>query len=144
MESREERLAKNQRMRETRCRHFTGYQAGTCKAGRVYRDVVGGPEFGWAARLPCLPESGLRKEPMASCSSYDQKTAEEIAADDRDTEIRTECMIMAIGIIKAQEKPRGTIACPMCYSGELHFTKSTYNGHIWGQCKKHGCLSWMM
>lgn len=144
MEAREQRLAKQRRMKETRCRHFTGYQTGTCKAGKVYRDVVGGEEFGWAARLPCLPESGLRKEPVASCDRYEPKTAEEIVAEDLAVEARSECLVMAIGIIREQKKPRGIIACPKCYSGNLHFTVSTYNGHIWGQCAKPGCLSWMM
>src|SRR5579864_7564965 len=36
------------------CVHFTGVQNTACEAGVNLRQLVGGPELGWAARLPCL------------------------------------------------------------------------------------------
>ncbi len=39
-------------MRE-RCKHFTGpVHNKTCKAGVNYRELVGGPDLGWMARMP--------------------------------------------------------------------------------------------
>lgn len=144
METREELLAKNKRMKATRCRHFTGCQNDKCKAGKVYREVVGGPELGWAARLPCLPESEIRKEPMATCSSYEPKSTEDLAREERELTDGGELLVMAIQIIRATKLNRGVIACPKCYTGDLGFSVAKTNGHVWGRCSKAGCLAWMM
>ena len=37
----------------------------------------------------------------------------------------------------------GVIECPAC-KGELSYSISGYNGHVWGKCKTDKCLSWMM
>lgn len=37
----------------------------------------------------------------------------------------------------------GEIDCPVCKTGKLAFKVSAYNGHLWGQCKTDGCVSWM-
>lgn len=58
-------------MRKGCCKHYIGYHKGRCKLGIDYRELVGGPDFGWAVRLPCLktalskpgPECGRREEP---------------------------------------------------------------------------------
>lgn len=37
---------------------------------------------------------------------------------------------------------RGTIECPKC-GARLHYTISSYNGHVHGKCETQGCVSWM-
>lgn len=39
-----------------RCIHFTGIGNSECKAGVNYRNLIGGPDFGWAKHLPCLKD----------------------------------------------------------------------------------------
>lgn len=39
----------------------------TCSAGVNYRDLVGGPNFGWMARRPCVRNLPLTKQPVAKC-----------------------------------------------------------------------------
>lgn len=36
----------------------------------------------------------------------------------------------------------GSIKCPKCDS-TLHYSISSYNGHIWGKCETNNCLGWM-
>ncbi len=36
----------------------------------------------------------------------------------------------------------GHTKCPAC-GKDLFWTRSGYNGHIWGSCKTKGCLSWI-
>lgn len=38
---------------------------------------------------------------------------------------------------------QGIIECPKC-GNKLHYTISSYNGHIWGKCETDKCLVWMM
>jgi hypothetical protein len=37
----------------------------------------------------------------------------------------------------------GTIPCPNCEGGTLHYSRSSYNGHIHGQCTTPDCTWWM-
>ena len=37
----------------------------------------------------------------------------------------------------------GNIICPEC-GKNLHYSVSSYNGHIWGKCETDKCLAWMM
>lgn len=41
-----------------RCVHFTGIGNKTCNAGVNYREMIGGPDLGWAKHLPCLADDG--------------------------------------------------------------------------------------
>lgn len=36
----------------------------------------------------------------------------------------------------------GTIPCPHCKTGALHFSVASVNGHVHGQCETEGCLRW--
>ena len=67
---------------EDHCAHHTGFRdaTGKCKAGVGYRELVGGPDYGWAARLPCLPNSPLNKPPIAKCGKFRYPTTEEVDA----------------------------------------------------------------
>ena len=62
----------------SKCVHFTGYQNGQCKASVNYRALVGGPDLGWAVRLPCVVDSPLSKHPIAQCKSFRLPSEEEI------------------------------------------------------------------
>lgn len=44
--------------------------------------------------------------------------------------------------IKKFKHKKGYIKCPKC-GKKLYYTKSDYNGHIWGKCETDKCLSWM-
>lgn len=140
----EKKRAAQKQRRDTTCRHFTGCQNGTCEAGVNYRDLVGGEDFGWMARTPCIPDSPLNKEPMAKCDFYQVLTPEEIAARDAETEAHTKAMIAALQAIRKDGKDRGEVPCPKCGTGSIAYTKAKYNGHIWGRCSTEGCLTWMM
>lgn len=86
VKSRQERERDRKECREKRCVHFTGLPgfAGNpdkCKAGVDYRALVGGPDEGWGARIPCLPpmRPGLQ---IVSCDLYQAPTPEELAVED--------------------------------------------------------------
>ena len=63
------------------CIHYNGYQKGECKYGVNYRNLVKGAYFGWAARLPCVPDSSLRKQPVSECQAFRFPTEEEAQAE---------------------------------------------------------------
>lgn len=52
----------------------------TCSAGVNYRELVGGPDFGWMARRPCVRNSKLAKEPVAKCDKCRFPNENEIQA----------------------------------------------------------------
>ena len=59
----------------SKCVHFTGIQHDICAAGVNYRALVGGPDFGWARKIPCLSEPGA-----VPCASLRLPTLEEAEA----------------------------------------------------------------
>lgn len=69
------------------CHHFNGLPLGfdlkdkVCAAGVEYRQLVGGPDFGWAARIPCF---GEQNKEQVSCEHYQPVTEEEIQAEIRE------------------------------------------------------------
>lgn len=126
-----------------KCKHYNGYLEKTCKAGMDYRKLVGGPDLGWAARLPCIPDSPLRKGPIQSCSKYETYTPEEQRAIEKEHKERSEYMFKAIKTTQSLGLYSGEIECPKC-KNQLTFSKARSNGHIWGRCKTDGCLLWMM
>lgn len=133
-------------MKQGTCKHFTGYQNGKCMAGIEYRALVGGDDFGWAARLPCVTNSPLNKPGGPPCEKFEEPTAEELAADKAATRKRMDGFVEALRRIKAANKGRGeagVVTCPEC-KGQLHFSIAKLNGHIWGKCETPDCLAWMM
>jgi len=48
----------------------------------------------------------------------------------------------AFSLIAKQEGNRGKIECPKC-EGDLHWSRASLNGHVWGKCKTENCLSWV-
>ena len=50
-------------------------------------------------------------------------------------------ILKALKLIKDKTENQGQIECPKC-SGDLHYTRSSSNGHVWGKCQTEECLSW--
>jgi hypothetical protein len=128
------------------CKHFTGFQNGTCKAGVNYRELVGGPDLGWAARLGCIKDSPLNKPPLSECAKFEEPTKEEVEAWELDITLRSNANIEAIRRIQKLKPERGTVGsieCPLC-KGRLQYSVAKLNGHVWGRCETKDCLAWMM
>lgn len=55
-------------------------------------------------------------------------------------------MIAIVIVQQAVGKRRGlvgTMPCPSCGTGIVHFSVANINGHIWGMCTSKNCLRWM-
>jgi len=64
---------------ENRCPHYTApFHNNRCAKGVKYRELVGGPRQGWLARLPCVFESPLKKQPVAKCEHIRKPTEREV------------------------------------------------------------------
>lgn len=37
----------------------------------------------------------------------------------------------------------GEMACPVCNTGILKYSRSSYNGHVHARCTTEGCVAWM-
>jgi len=133
------------------CRQFNGIINKKCLAGINYRELVGGPNFGWVLRLPCNHNRIAGYPPddeMVTCGRFQQKTAEEIAL--REQQMREEIdrysgVFPLFQKIKREHQGKdwdGTVACPLC-GGRLKIKHNSLNGHIWGRCETTGCLSWI-
>lgn len=132
-------------MRAGTCKHFTGcgiVGRDTCGAEVHVRKHVGGPDFGWGTRLPCMPHDNAHP-----CDQYAEPTPEEIAAFDAETDElvarmqRTEPLIKKLKQEHVGKNARGIAICPEC-EGKLHWSHAAYNGHVWGKCETDGCLNW--
>lgn len=121
------------------CRHFTGIQNETCKEGIRYDSVRVKPETGMY-QWPCLFSGG-------SCEKQSAYTAEEIAEREEEIVLRTEGMLKArAAIVESVTKTSlhsGSIACPVCETGNLAFTRAKLNGHIHASCSTVDCVRWM-
>lgn len=64
-----------------KCRHFNGIGLGSsgkrCRADVDYRVLVGGPDFGWAARIPCLDKPSSVECPSRILMTQDEHADEE-------------------------------------------------------------------
>lgn len=140
----EKKRAEQRARKETECKWRTSPLDPCCSAGVNYRELVGGEDFGWMARLPCLPDSPLTKEPVAKCEKYERKSPAEIIAEELEQKAFSDAVVMAIGAIRKQGKDSGEVSCPKCYAGKVHYSVAKLNGHIWGRCTTDGCISWMM
>lgn len=129
------------REREGRCIHFTGIQNEACTAGVAYQSVRGdGP-------IPCITLNGKRRD---CCTKYQEPTAEQIAASEREFEAEMSRMGLVMAAVtpwrtwtkKNRVAKQGVIECPAC-KGRLHLSQAAYNGHVWGKCETKGCVEWM-
>lgn len=60
---------------------------------------------------------------------------------DQETKNSFNNIIKALMLIKNLPGNKGKIICPAC-NGNLHWTKASINGHVWGKCETENCLSW--
>ena len=126
------------------CKHFNGVQNDCCDAGVEYKSIAIAFKY-----RPCMPTSIL-STPNTTCNKFYAITKEEEAqaeADHKDAFIRVVAARLAITDIHGTKKPlefiKDQMPCPVCKSGDLHYTISNYNGHIHGQCTTAKCVFWM-
>jgi len=136
------------------CIHWTGTQTKLCKEGIDFRALVGGSEFGWVTRLPCI-DLEAKDGAKAICAKFRAPTPEEVAEDKRQTdEYSARFMVAYTGNVRAWRETQkwskknrvaasGTVPCEVCKTGEIHLTMAAYNGHVWGKCTTLGCVSWV-
>jgi|GEM_PF-6331189 len=103
-------------MRET-CRHFNGpLHNASCKAEINYRELVGGPDFGWMARLPCAGNSPIKKQPLANCEKLSPFSREEILQQEKDFKEYLVLIEKAFSAIRKHAKENNTsgglVECP--------------------------------
>lgn len=143
-EDRERRIQHHMRS----CVHFTGIQHTRCEAGVDYRALVGGPDFGWASRLPCLEERLPHAEaPIVSCDKCQRTTREQAVAEIDASDAAFARINTCLKAIRAKHgKTRGVqdlMPCPNHCGGTLHYSIASYNGHVHGCCSTKDCASWM-
>ena len=132
-----------------RCEHFTGIQNETCKAGVNIRKLVGGPDFGWATRLPCLLDDSEKCEVQCEKRSLMTRDEAEAAVNEHDTLLAK--TIVAVSVAHADAKNKGLgvghggvsgMPCPLECGGALNYSVAC-NGHMHAACSSAGCVSWM-
>lgn len=131
-----------------RCKHFNGRVNTTCDAGVVYLTVDSkDPALVGFAKMPCFREGA-----GVPCEKRHFPTAEEVAAEC--AEIRERSQRLQIGVRAASEDAakrgfkkgnggRAEVPCPVCTTGSIMYSVSSYNGHIHGRCSTAECVSWM-
>lgn len=75
------------------CLHYSPKPGGiyACDKGVTIRDHVGGSDFGWMARMPCVT-TGLSKE-QVPCNLRELPTAEQVKADQATMEAHVRAII---------------------------------------------------
>ncbi len=133
-----------------RCVHFTGIQNEVCKAKVNIRELVGGSDLGWAARLPCLLMDADKCE--VECVSRKLPTREEAetSIDKHDAIIKCTLTVVAAAHEHAETQGlregsggAGELPCPLECGGTLRYRVASYNGHMHAACSTKGCISWM-
>lgn len=127
-----------------RCAHYNGTINDCCEAGINYRQHVGGPDYGWATRLPCLERRGLDVVPCDKCR---EPTPEEIAEsaawlEDAKKDMELICTVCSEAQKRLPDGGSEVVECPKC-KGKLHISVANVNKHVWGKCETTDCLSWM-
>lgn len=150
--TREERQAHRHARELLTCRHFNGVGFGgdakCCRAGIDYRAHVGGEDFGWVKRLPCMPKPADEdRSRVVACSLREFPTEKEVEAQEREADESMALTTAAIKLCRADAGGKrgvaGDVECPKC-TARLHYTVAKVNGHLWGRCSTDGCLAWMM
>lgn len=137
------------RCRSGFCNHYRAMsQHATCEAGVSYEQFKGKPH----SDVPCFfeGEPPTEKSPLCELALY--PTPEQLAERDAEIKKRFEGMVKARKAIvdylggpwkRGMGGSAGSILCPVCGSGTLRFTRSSYNGHIHAACSSQDCVSWM-
>ena len=133
----------------TTCVHFTGIQNETCKAGINYRTLVGGPDLGWARKIPCC--GAFHDEPKAKCESQKLPNEAEATLELQEENILIDRHKRTIHAAHAHAKEQGygigkggvgALPCPIC-GGLLRYSVASVNGHMHAACTTDGCVRWM-
>lgn len=137
--------------RAKKCRHFTGITAKVCEAGINYQAFRDLPESqkGMGICLPCIGELGC----TVTCDKFEPYTKEELDAQDKAIQDSIKGFTVArpaiieecdrLGFKKGVKGISGKIPCPVCEKGDLHFSRSSYNGHVHAKCTTANCMAWM-
>lgn len=134
----------------SRCVHFRGIQCDPCAGGVNMRELVGGPDFGWATRIPCLLMDA--ENCTVVCDKRKLPTREEAEAKVTRSEERHERVMKVLTGTHEHAKAQGygrskggkdSLPCPSGCGGTVHYSVASLNGHIWGKCTTEGCVSWM-
>ena len=132
------------------CVHFTGIQNKTCKADVNIRELVGGPDFGWARKIPCLLRDA--DECTVVCPSRQFPTREEAEALEDEHEKTIARFTIAVAAAHADAKAKGfkvglggadSLPCPLECGGRLYYRVASVNGHMHAKCETPNCVSWM-
>jgi hypothetical protein len=145
-----ERERRIKREMET-CVFFTGIHQNTCKAGISYRELVGGPQLGWARKIPCT-QAWPHETERVSCAKLLHLTRQEAEAEVEADDKRMQRTLKAIKETHAHAKKNslgighgghGELECPACEGGVIEYIVASVNGHIHGRCSTPNCVSWM-
>lgn len=128
------------------CKHFNGIQHKTCRAGVAYDSFErDGKPY---SPIPCLPSD---RPCNATCPKREFPTEAEVQA--REAEMQRSLDNTRTAIVAITEKigkwkkgmggTEGQMPCPVCKTGTLGYSRSGYNGHLWGACTTAGCVRWM-
>jgi ssDNA-binding Zn-finger/Zn-ribbon topoisomerase 1 len=111
--------------------------AARCKAGHCY----GG--FTAARALPCLPSQSLRHH----CADYQAEGLAAVEAREKAHEdFSKKCTRARVAILAEWEKTKargGSLPCPVCGAGILHWSRAEFNGHIRAGCTVPDCVRWI-
>ena len=130
----------------SKCGHFNGMQNTCCKAGGSYNGVKDESREAFG-RWPCWKEGE-----SVPCANRHFPTDDEVAARVAEHEESFERLTKGFKAVRENAAAngfkkgsggRGTVKCPNCEGGTLHYMVAGYNGHIWGQCTTEGCTQWM-
>lgn len=132
-----------------KCRHFNGISIigdGTirkreaCAAGVPYDSV----------RAPGKELACFGGDNCTACDKREPFTTAELDAEAVELAARFAKMAKARAAIVKHAGPHkkgaersGILPCPACGTGELHYRRSGYNGHVHAGCSTEGCVSWM-
>ena len=137
-------------MRDTiKCKHYRAMaEHKTCGSGVDYAGL--GPAS--ISTLPCFWRRRDSATPPTLCHLAEYPTEDEIAAEDAEHAAAFARVTKARAAIvnhlggpwkKGVVGAGGSIDCPSCNGGILHFMRSGYNGHIHARCNTAGCVNWM-
>lgn len=133
------------------CVQFTGVQNESCKAGVKYADVrveveptAGRGKY----RFPCFQEGGECACAVFLTPEQEKQSRDRYVAKINETFDHISTVLKRItethGKYVKRKSPdvQGVMDCPKC-GAKLGYSRSAYNGHVWGRCSTAGCLSWM-
>jgi len=132
------------------CIHFRGIQHDLCGAGINIRQLVGGDDFGWGIRIPCLVRDA--KTCSVTCESRILPTREQAEATVDECDKLLKRTMLAVTLAHEHAKTNGlgvghggmsSLPCLLECGGSLKYSVAGINGHMHARCTTKGCVSWM-